>query len=497
MLGKKFFQIFKLSKLFVLFIFFIFFTETVSAESYTVYVDASVTDNYTASSKPDCQNYNTSTFVCSGGSDSVYVSARDVRLFLDSLSTNDTATVYYRKGQTWAIDASNERPRIDTHNVTLTSFGSGARPILDGKNTNYGGENGYPIITVTGGITNITINGLEIKNSYSSGIGLQGNSSSAGDVTITNCSIHDVGWSALNGYGWQNAIGTVTFKNNEVYTTGKYPKTYGGHWPSSIASVNMVAQHNVVRDVYGEGITCAGGDCTIEYNNVSDIAKPSIYMNPWIGPTKSLGTVVVGYNLVWNDTDETYTSEASPAIRLDDEDGAGDNRGSDISIYGNIVIGYRFGIDLRNNPVYGSDTYSNWGTVKVYENTLIDNKENIKVVYNDRFNSVILKNNSSIIHSDAESACKHVSASGSSWSGWTWGANDWYGDINPGFPYTTSGEFGIDPELGKTSGWRRITSAPSLSDFNPTIGSVLIKIFNNEETSLSPPAGLSIKIGLN
>ena len=447
---------------------------------YIRYVDSAIPDNNPASATPDCTNYNTSTFACSGGSESVYVSARDVALFLASLSADDTATVYYRKGQTWVIDASNERPTIDTNNVTLTTFGSGAKPILDGQNTDYGGFNGYPIVKITGGITNITINGLEIKNAYSSGIGLQGLSSSAGDITISNCYIHTIGYAAINAYGWKNNIGTITVNNNEIADTGNYPEANGGGWPAAVSGVNLVAKYNVLYNVYGEGITCSGGDCTVEYNNVSDIRNPSIYIDPW---QDDPGTINIRYNLVWYDSDGTFNGSSQLGVRLDDENEAGDNTSAIISIYGNVVVGESYsGIDLRNNPLDGTG-YSNWGNVYIYGNTLIDNNRNMVVAYNDRYDNVVIKNNTSIIHSDAESACVHIADwSNTSWENWTWGANHWYGDTDPGTPYTDNGEFGTDPKLGKTSGWRSITSIPSLDDFTPQDESALIDNSNTDST---------------
>ena len=43
------------------------FNQTLAA---TYYVDNTITDTYPANGTPDCTNYNTSTFACSGGSNS-------------------------------------------------------------------------------------------------------------------------------------------------------------------------------------------------------------------------------------------------------------------------------------------------------------------------------------------------------------------------------------------------------------------------------------------
>ena len=387
-------------------------------------------------------------------------------------------TAYLKMDDTWTVTTNAERIIMTQSNSTIKAWpASGTnKPIINGGGTNFGGYNGYPLVGATGGITGIDIDGLHVHNSYSDGIGLDGDSSSAGDATIQNCTIHDIGWSAVNAYGWRNNIGTITIKNNETYDICNYPEDQGwttGGWPSSIYGVNLVAQYNKIYNVHGEGIICAGGDCTIEYNDISDTYSIPIYTDPFL---KTIGTDIIRYNLIWADTDgDNYAHVVSvvSAIRLDDEHPtSGTNTSTAIEIYGNVVVGSWYGgIDLRNRS--GG---SNWGSVKAYQNTFIDTQRNYILSFAQLFNAIDIRNNISVVNSDIASSAVHMAV----WNttsypeSTTIGPNFWYGD-----GYTSEANlpadwrdgtnvFGASNPFTKTSGWRSLTSIPAMSNFTTT-----------------------------
>ena len=506
MLRLKTFQVFKISKLFVLFIsiFVLFISATAESGTYTVYVDTNVTDTYTNSASPDCSIYSPSSGNCGGGSAKAYRTLRDVNAFLNNLGTNDTATVYFKRGNRWIFTSNSDSIKINSPNVTLDAFGSGEKPVFDGNGqypegvTGSSVPYGYAISVGASAIaSNISIKNLRIVNMYPGG-GIIFSGSKAGKYftgpgLIKGCEFENLGWAAINIYRVPNSGGAPTaikIENNSMTKINEYVRQVKIRgWPQVINtndgySFGHECRRNVIYNNYGEGIG-AQGFAIIEYNVISDSKAPSIYKDAGYTGDGSDFSNVIRYNLIWGDSDGLY---GGGEIRIDDESTQGANTGNTTDIYGNIVVGAYAGISLLNNVTPAS----NWGAIKIYNNTFIDNKFNFRGGEIQNFNHVTIENNKSIINPDAESSCAHKSFWGSSFATWVWGANYWYGDNNPGSPFTTYGEWGTDPKLGKTSGWRSMTSMPSLSDFSPAIESIWIKIFNDEEDSLSPPVGLKI-----
>ena len=451
-----------------------------------VYVDADLTDTYPASATPDCNTYNPSTGQCGGGTADAYSSLRDVNAFLGTVGNYETTSILFRRGKQWTLTSDSDCITVNKSNVTIDAFGSGAKPILDGKDkypSQLSSAN-IPIgsaIKVGGGtagaFTNVHINNLNFRNMYpGNGITFSGDNPGGnfrGPGSVRNCDFYNIGWTAAQIYQVPNtsgSAGAIKFEYNNIDGAALFPATqdYVDH-PQALTSNGRYnsdheARYNVIRRVKGEGIG-ATGMRVVEYNTISGCMAPSIYFDAW---SNSNANCVIRYNVIWRDAslNEPYDG----LIKIADEVSSGDNTQTTVEVYGNIVAGGFAGIMIANSPIGTPDNYSPFGSIKVYDNTFIDNIHNYLTLYNDRFNSVVIKNNVSIIHGDVQNNCSHAVAwSPGSWNNWTWGPNSFYGASLPGSPfYNSSVDKTGTPDLPKSSGWRNLTSMPSYSDLYPS-----------------------------
>jgi hypothetical protein len=291
-----------------------------------------------------------------------------------------------------------------------------------------------------------------------------------------------LGWLQFLIYRVPNPYGTtnsIRIENNYIHGTCWYPENSGTLGPQAICSndgysFGHEARYNVIDLANNEGIG-AGGMAVVEYNLISNCDNPAIYFDA--SSSNDTKTCDIRYNLVWGDADSKH---GSGEIRIDDEKLAGINTGISINIYGNIVTGGYAGVGIRNMA-----DNSNFKAVRVYNNTLIDNKYNIYVSRSQEFNLGDIRNNAFIINSDASSYSKHLAAwSCTDYSGWQIGPNFYYGD-----GYTSESNlpaewragvnvFGSIPPLLKSSGWRVVTSLESFS-FNDFIPKAESEMSNN------------------
>jgi len=207
----------------------------------TVYFDPNCADNNVASGAPDGTGYNHTTFACSGGSDSYYVTMADFNV----TNWGADSVILFKRGETW--DDADMIPVIhgaSGHPKTVGSYGTGEPPIFKPA-TNYplnmNGKNYWTFegidfrdkrIMVTG--TNTIFNYCIFGDSNSEAIYAWNNGDSiynnclitnantygvkvenATDVTLNNTII--IGGSGAYGgpaYAiWQNGSGTITYNN--------------------------------------------------------------------------------------------------------------------------------------------------------------------------------------------------------------------------------------------------------------------------------------------
>ena len=420
-------------------------------------------------------------------------------------SSGNTLTVYLDNDDTWTL-TSNTGINIDASNITIdgSSWGSGTRAIIDGDWLYPNSQSSY-VINVGGGtaletVSNITIQGIRIQGIHNDttmgaerggGIFFSGTQSFGDTALVTGCEFADIGQGAINIYRVANSGGSSTAIKIEHNLIEEARLCEGnGDCANAVQAINTndgvsyghEARYNEIQQSYGEGIGASGFAVT-EYNIVSGCKNPAIYFEPYTNSVAT--TTVIRYNLVWGDKDAQFTGGE---IRVDDESNTGTNTGKTIEIYGNVVVGGYSGADIRN-----LNANSHFGSVKVYNNTFIDNQYNIILSYPQEFDDIDIRNNISVINSDAASVCVHDA----DWSETTYpvstiiGPNLWYGD-----GYTSEANlkadwrdgtnvFGAANPFSKTSGWRSLTTAPSLADFTPISGSEAIDNANTDDLGAS------------
>lgn len=112
-----------------------------AAHATTYYVDSSIADKNPASATPDCTNYNSSTFRCSGGSADAYATVADINA--GSFSPGDN--ILFRRGQTWREQLAVPSSGNSGSPITFGAFGSGADPVISGGDV----VTGFSSTTVT------------------------------------------------------------------------------------------------------------------------------------------------------------------------------------------------------------------------------------------------------------------------------------------------------------------------------------------------------------
>jgi len=439
---------------------------------------------------------------CSSGSPCAFSSIND-EIDNDYTSSGNTLTIYLNSSDTWTL-TSNTGIQVDKANIMIDgeTWGGGTRATIDGDGT-YPNDKNYNVITIGGAsasetVSNITIKGVRIQNTHDtvstdeggSGIFFSGSQHFGNTALVTNCYIKDMGWAAINIYKVVNSGGSSTaikIENNYIDGTGWYPENAGVTGPQAINSTSdssgHEARYNVIVMSHNEGIGVEGFS-VVEYNTISNTDNPAIYYDP--GSSTKNTTTTIRYNLIWRDNDIEHANADSDGIRIYDESSTGTNTGITINIYGNVIVGNWYsGIRLQN-----VSENSNFGTVRVFGNTVVDTKRNFVVAYPQLFNEIDIRNNVSIINSDVAESSQH-------WAEWNKtsypestiiGPNYWYGD---GFTSESdlpadwrdgTNIFGSGTQLGKTSGWTSLTTIPSLNDFTPQTGSDMIDNAATDDT---------------
>jgi len=413
-----------------------------------------------------------------------------------SLTTGDVGNIFLRGGDTWTLTSNADCLAINKSNVTIDQYGTG-KAIIDGANAWPDNTDGYIVDVGNATTPSATITGVYIKNLIIQNLGNGGGIIFKGTSTIPNkgfvgpgsveyCEFYRLGWTAAKIYGVPNNAGSayaVKIEYNILNGINDYARESGSYWPQGIDTNNgwtygHECRYNTVSDVHGEGIG-ATGFSIIEYNVVSDCKAPFIYS----GYVRNSGTgnnSVVRYNLLWhNSAGRHIGTVTTTGIRLDNENSASVNSSVIKEFYGNIIVGMTAaGIDLRNR-----DNWSHWGSVKVYNNTLIDNKTNYYITQPDEFNAVDVRNNISIIDSDTPTAYSHVTAFGTVWTSWAVGPNYWIGDswalesdmknyiggadLPSQWKIGTNVFGGATSPISKYSGWGALTSIPTFGNFYP------------------------------
>jgi hypothetical protein len=427
----------------------------------------------------------------------------------NTLSSSDTATFNFRRGDTWTFEHDGSPDNFLNFNsciVHINAYDTGADPIFSGSVSSWATDPlddilypnrqqydsfialGYFAGTTTPGST---ISNIEIKNHHGAGIMIYND---AKNCTIRNVLVHNVGAAGITtsteceNYG--NLIEYCTVYdafNQQKYYAENDPPSFGafagGISMTGLKDGTTIPHDNTVRycnvyNVYGEGIWNPNG--ITEYNVIGTTYASGIHTpaERW-----SAGISIVRHNLIYNiaDASSPYFNSATPSsgIRFQDEigDDAADNSAGELWVYGNIIINRGYGIRMVGGAAIPCD--GQMGKVRIYNNTFIDcYLSNILINHTDDFANVKIYNNSSIFYS--ASIGDHVRDNSSTFhAGWDIKNNHFWDiaaravDTDWDTDYKTG-----NPELPKTTGWRDLDNDKDTIDFltmlYPAAGSALI-----------------------
>ena len=352
-------------------------------------------------------------------------------------NATEESTLYFNKGDTWTVDST---ANITTHGLLIGSddeiihidaYGAGDDPIFDGGVTDF--STADPHDAGTGPLlwsnlfkfnkAGCSVKNVEIKQMYGRAI-----ETSASNFTATGNNIHHFGADAISN-GTSDCGANILVESNLLYE-GQQLYRYGlrAGWGAAISFQRSVSEcedtivrYNVVYDIYGEGIIIHDG--TVEYNFVGDTYSAGIYYN---GTSVSNDNdILFRYNLVTSSSSGTYRY-ITYGIGWFDERANGDATGSDVEIYGNVVINRTYGIRIRQQ--WGSDEAVD--SMKIYNNTVIDSSTWNYELYmgNDTADAGYFYNNASIFYHRPE---KHVNDDATSKTNWTISHNLYW---TPGIP---------------------------------------------------------------
>ncbi len=314
---------------------------------------------------------------------------------IKALPSTDIVNLYFDRGDSWTWDSAAVRKTVNTFSVSssdpvvhIDAYGTGDLPIFDGMVKDF---STVPIHNTLNGPLkwsrffefqrdNCSVSNIEIKRVYGNGIYSKG----AHYFTVSSCYIHNFGNAAFSFNG-KNGLHDSTFEHSTVHTGQelyRYSKREG--WGGGIEFANGGGtgavysnhiHHNIVYDIYGEGIICS--NAITEYNIVGDTGSIGIDPAPfWYD---SLDTTV-RYNLVIFSNRRTsiydsFDGSSATGIRVFDEQPGGDNSDAVIEIHDNIIINRERGIWFFH-PDYDDNAF---GVVKIYNNIVIDSA---KINYN-------------------------------------------------------------------------------------------------------------------
>lgn len=342
---------------------------------------------------------------------------------INNADADEIVNLFFKRGDTWSFD-SIVRTIVhglwigsDDPTVNIDSYGSGAKPIFDGGVTDFSTAPVHD--TVNGPLRwsavfrfekdNCSVKNVEITNVYGNVINLH------------NANTFTLGYSDINNFGQSGildgeacACGVIVEHNTfhtgqQLWRYGLRPSGWGAaislQDESAVCNDNLI-RHNLVYDIFGEGIISLGG--IVEYNVVGNTYSTAIYQNGKDGGVAE--DIIFRYNLVVMSGSSDYQPPypipsihdgraAHNGIGVVDENMGGDNTSADIEIYGNIVINRKYGIYVKNPADPGNPIKS----IKIYNNLVIDcSSGNYIISQPEEVTNGYIYNNSSILYDRTE-----------------------------------------------------------------------------------------------
>ncbi len=207
---------------------------------------------------------------------------------------------YYPESQEWIETiGTKDRP------IVFTQYQNDSA-VFNGSQTNLTKET--QAILLFGHCRHVIVDGLEVQHSVGRGISVY----ESNNVTIKNCTVHDIEQRGIGGSG-----DNIVIENNECFRCAMKNKDqyYGnGGWPGVIQptffwstgkfSRNWLIKDNHIHHSWGEGIIVASTNgCIVSGNTVEDVFSVCIYVD------YSKNTVIENNYAFFND--DTYLRDGN------------------------------------------------------------------------------------------------------------------------------------------------------------------------------------------
>lgn len=315
-----------------------------------------------------------------------------------------------------------------------------SRPVINGQNT-VPSSNESPLVG-SNGYTHLTVRDLNIINSAGYGISIKDSDYS----TIESCHTDHT-----YRYGVGIAITSNSTISDNVINDAYYWTNVGDCIDVTALSDAGTSQFNTVaRNVLsncneGIGIYKKNEHITVEYNVIYDSCGPNVYVD-------ASQSVTIRYNIMYTST-EGGLPYRGRGVMVDNETARNYCYGNDdIRIYGNLIANMSQGINIQNHYGNAVDSNCNTTSVSIFNNTLVDNNYNIRIVHDDGgWTGNEIRNNLSLLYSVGR-----VHTNNDSPAGFSWDRNLWYGVDTVG-GNAANNAVTEDPLLSRTSGWSSLT----------------------------------------
>lgn len=290
-------------------------------------------------------------------------------------------TVFLRQG-TYHEIVKIDQSGTTAQPIVLAAF-QGERPVIDGQYTlpdsppvrwnntiNPPRSFNYDAMLRIKG-SHIIVRGIEITRSAGRGIVVGGrdHNSRSTNVTIEDCSVHDVRNSPIQ---MQHVTNSVVQRCN-IYHGSDYAihdrSTSEMNWPSMLMvsdASHVIFRGNTIRENWGEGVSANedSTDITIEDNTIYDNMGQQLYVH------RSRG-VIIQRNLIYHSNNPNFRRGGDPSgcIALNNEsDFAASITVEEVDVRHNVVVGCR-----RNMALWSSDqTHLPIHDVRIVNNTFVN-----------------------------------------------------------------------------------------------------------------------------
>lgn len=307
----------------------------------------------------------------------------------------------FKAGCTWAGNVVLSGSGTSAAPIIVNMYGTGNKPVINGDPSTNGS-----VAVLLNNISYWEVNNLEVTNTAPNsqnaltGIKINNSSSAATDhIYIKNCYVHDVTSTVYGSHNYVKGTGGIIFTGfiNDVLVQNCHVancQIEGIRTSSSAQASNVVFDHNLIENIYGDGIVLNGvtGNSKITNNVVHNacITNDANFAGIW---TYNSYQTTIAYNEVYGLTGgyidgEAFDADISTYGDIFEYNYSHDNAGGFMLFMPdaqNIIVRYNVsandvsgGVKLFNytatgasNQIYNNTFYINNNVTNIFENSFV------------------------------------------------------------------------------------------------------------------------------